>query len=233
MKESNINTKPQKCTKCNYKSKNETQMKQHNERVHIKKRQTEALHCEFCEYTTETSYEMNMHEHKSHRNNAIKCNLCDFRAKDEDILKKHHAVAMGHKKKIICRFFMNGSCKNGRFCKFEHRWSNSQINSKFDGRQQSGNINGLFANQQQHQSNMNNDYYHYQPQQFGHNNDQFRGRNNRQCKYKESCFKFPNCGFAHGEICRYQEQCLKGDQCRFVHLPQNFLGTNSPSLLRN
>ena len=44
------------------------------------------------------------------------------------------------------------------------------------------------------------------------------GYTNKQCKYMENCFNFPNCGFSHYEICRYQNRCSKGQNCRYVHL---------------
>ena len=50
-------------------------------------------------------------------------------------------------------------------------------------------------------------------------------RSREQCKFRNNCFRFPNCGFTHYEICKYQMNCSKGNDCRFVHLPdQSFLG---------
>ena len=46
----------------------------------------------------------------------------------------------------------------------------------------------------------------------------------KQCKYRANCFKFPNCGFAHKEICRFQENCHNGLSCNFVHFNTTFLG---------
>ena len=44
------------------------------------------------------------------KESKIQCNLCDFSAKNEDILKKHMKVAMGHKLNIICKFYERKGC---------------------------------------------------------------------------------------------------------------------------
>ena len=85
---------------CDYKSKTEVEMHQHKVRIHESKQSSEIFNCDFCYYRTSTSYELNIHEHKTQRTNTIKCNQCDFTAKNEEILKKHHTVAKGHKRKI-------------------------------------------------------------------------------------------------------------------------------------
>ena len=35
-------------------------------------------------------------------------------------MKKHMEVAMGHKKKTMCRYYQNNRCRFGRFCKYQH-----------------------------------------------------------------------------------------------------------------
>ena len=35
-------------------------------------------------------------------------------------MKKHMEVAMGHKRKIMCRFYQNNRCRFGKFCKYQH-----------------------------------------------------------------------------------------------------------------
>ena len=146
---------------------------------------------------------------------------------------------MGHKNRILCRFFLRGNCTKGRICKFEHNLLDGQAkferqhqssysyNQNYNQQQQPQNWNNNLFNQQQQQQHSNNHNYHYQQQPF-YNNNQNMGKIKQHCKYRENCFKFPNCGFVHEEVCRFQDHCLRKDQCRFVHLPRAFLGRNSP-----
>ena len=147
------------------------------------------IQCDFCEYVGINSYDLNIHEHKNHKQNAIKCNLCDFTAKNEDILAKHHKVAMGHKKKILCKFFVKGVCRYGKFCRFEHKILNDHLN-KFQNTRQPNSVKGDYKS------------------------DRYR---NQQCKFFDKCQQFPNCGFMHYEICKYQENCKYQERCNYVH----------------
>ena len=133
---------------------------------------------------------------------------------------------MGHKVQKNCRFYMNGNCTKGRFCKFLHSMNGFE-NSNGNRAQPAHTINGNrsntreftnnnvdvrnVVNQSNSQRNSRNTYYR---------RDARNRTQNRQCKYRENCDKFPNCGYAHYEICRYQNQCFKGPECRFVHLPE-------------
>ena len=187
-----------KCSDCEYSAKTENSLQQHRINTHGApnidgKNKEDLLQCDFCEYSTSDPYDINLHEHKTHKSNTIKCNMCDFTAKSEDILKKHHQVAMGHKKKIACKFYIQGRCKNGRFCKFEHKMSFGKFSSSGNTRQ-SNNVN--------------------------RNINQNRG-NMQQCKYFENCQQFPNCGYMHFEVCKFQDKCTYGERCHFVHI--NFL----------
>ena len=139
------------------------------------------------------SFDINLHEHNTHKQSTIKCNLCDFRAKNEDILRKHHEVAMGHRKKTPCKFFLKGNCKYGKFCRYEHKIVNDHSNQ--------------YENTRQAKS-------------FKGNNQQNNFRNT-QCKFFENCQKFPNCGYMHFEVCKFQENCTRGERCNYIHL--NFL----------
>ena len=143
----------------------------------------------------------------------------DFVAKNEDILKKHHLVAMGHKSNIACKFFSKGFCRRGRYCKFEHKMTNNQTQPPILNQNQQ-------FNQQQQQGTYDS-YNDQQQQNFTHSNFM-----KKQCKFKENCYKFPDCGFVHGEICKYQDKCFKPNQCRFVHFDQHFLGMNFPPMMR-
>ena len=194
-----------KCTKCDFIAENKEMLQQHNTRTHGKQNNTRKqptlgnFPCEFCEHKSNSAVDLNIHEHKMHRKKTIKCNLCDFNAKDEEILKKHHKVAMGHTQNTPCKFFLRGFCRNGRLCKFSHKMSYRQ--NKTDQRPKEG------------------------YSQFNSFEERQQGMNNyRQCKYRENCYKFPNCGFVHAEICKFQEKCFNPGQCRYVHLPEHFLG---------
>ena len=125
---------------------------------------------------------MNIHEHRAHKQNTIKCNLCDFTAKNEEILEKHHRVAMGHNKKIACKFFNNGTCRYGNFCRFEHKFSNDHI---ITGRQTDSNNAGRVNTQQCKFYDKcfrfpNCGFMHYEV-----------------CKYQEKCIKGDRCSFVH------------------------------------
>ena len=227
------------CRKCKYIATNEEELKSHEEKSHAgsgagasKQKVSEVLLCDFCEYTTEIPVELNLHEHNVHKKNGIKCNLCDFTARDEAILKKHHLIAMGHKRKIACRFFIKGICNRGRFCKFEHNRSESQVQEPINNNRQYGfQQRGQSLNFNNNNNSNTENYLFNNPQQQPFTNFH---QSNRQCKFRENCHKFPNCGFFHGEVCRYQENCYKQNQCRFVHLPEHFLGVNmSPISKRN
>ena len=153
---------------------------------------------------------MNIHEHNSHKTKGIECNKCDFTAKNEAILQKHHKVAMGHKKSGQCRYFANGNCRRGKFCLYEH-------NTNMTNRQHS---QPNIPNPKMHKSN----FYSGPPKSFGSGT-----KVKRECRYKENCYTFPNCGFLHPEICKYQERCFKGYSCPYVHLQADLLGRRHQS----
>ena len=150
--------------------------------------------CKSCDFEGTTDLEINLHHHQKHTINKIKCNLCDFRAINEDTLKKHYSVAMGHKNNIPCRYFIRGTCKYGKHCKFEHK-NNQKPSSVQVG-----------------QSKVEN---------FGQSRNAHQV-SQKQCKFYDRCNNFPNCGFMHYEICKYQDQCNNLNNCKFVHL--DFLG---------
>ena len=144
---------------------------------------------------------MNLHEHQTHEIKKIKCNLCDFEAINEEILKKHHVVAMGHKKNEVCRFYLQGHCKKGKFCMFKHKGNGNNISYNSNAKPQNGQSN--FAH-----TTKNTAQFKAQG---------FVGRN-KQCRFFSNCIRFPNCGYVHNEICKFQENCFNIENCRFVHL---------------
>ena len=50
-------------------------------------------------------------------------------------------------------------------------------------------------------------------------------KSNKQCRFWDNCFKYPNCGFKHYEVCRFNEKCYRQERCGYVHTAnQDFLG---------
>lgn len=194
------------CKECKYTTSKQDYISRHMNVAHKSKdmegtkKQTNDFKCNKCEFKTSGSYELNIHINEAHKEDKIKCNLCDFRAKDMDILKKHHIVAMGHKENKECFFFSSkGFCKNGRFCRFMHTSKREQIQkNQRENRSERTNPSGGFSS-------------------------------TRTCKYRESCLKFPNCSYQHKEICRYQDMCFFKETCKYIHLLPNastpFLGS--------
>ena len=137
--------------------------------------------CDFCEFTSNKSFDINLHEHETHKQSTIKCNLCDFRAKNKEILRKHHEVAMGHKKQLACKYFLNGMCRYGKFCRFEHKTENTQKTNILKGNNQLRSPRNtqckFFENCQKFP---NCGYMHYEV-----------------CKYQENCTKGERCNFIH------------------------------------
>ena len=58
------------------------------------------------------------------KSKSVPCKECDFIADSQDTLKKHMKVAMGHKVKKPCRYFLRGTCKFGSRCRFLHSTEN-------------------------------------------------------------------------------------------------------------
>jgi len=180
-----------KCNECNYVSTSEQSMREHKMNVHKKStkyasKKQDQLQCDFCDFKSMHAFEINLHEHKAHKQSKIKCNLCDFTAKNEDILRKHHEVAMGHKKSIVCKFYLNGVCKYGKFCRFTHKTSNNPSNkydktNKFEKSHQNNNRRNkqckFFDNCQLFP---NCGYEHYEV-----------------CKYQENCASGERCKYVH------------------------------------
>ena len=194
------------CNECEYTTSKEHYYKSHISLAHkgstLKDSSKPELKCDKCDYKTTDSFNMNIHINEVHKEQKIKCHLCDFRAKDKEVLKKHHIVAMGHKKNNECFFFVNkGFCRNGEFCRFKHE-----------------------SKGEKHDMYQNISNYKWQSQEYISRDSSVK----RQCKYKESCFQFPNCHFQHNEVCRYQNNCFFQDNCKYVHFTQtasnSFLG---------
>ena len=81
-----------------------------------------SFNCLKCDFSFSSSKSRSEHMKSIHetQNQRIKCDKCDFSAKNKDILHKHMKVAMGHKIQKACRFYLEGGCNRGRFCRFLH-----------------------------------------------------------------------------------------------------------------
>ena len=95
--------------------------------LHIKQHEIDLQFCDECDYSTKTSKLIQLHKESYHsKNPKIKCRECDFTANSHAILRKHNAIAMGHKKNIICKHFEKNQCKFGFNCKFLHKSTNNK-----------------------------------------------------------------------------------------------------------
>ena len=171
------------CNKCDFRATNPGNLKEHNDSVHEKMTQNHIdksqgiFKCNQCKYKSKTSFEMNMHEHETHSNKKIQCNLCDFRAASEEVLQKHHVVAMGHKRQELCWFYARGQCNKGKFCRFSHKGSNrctmrDQNVEKYNNKQCKFFENCLKF--------PNCGFEHFEI-----------------CKFQETCRNYGNCRFVH------------------------------------
>ena len=88
------------CKKCSYKTNNEAPMKRHIESHHSKQRQIpNQKEFKYCNRKFISQTDLTNHEKEEHIQDAsVQCSLCDFTARNKDILTKHMQVAMGHKK---------------------------------------------------------------------------------------------------------------------------------------
>ena len=74
--------------------------------LHIKQHEMDIQYCDECDYNTKTSKLIQLHKESYHsKKTKIKCRECDFTAISHEILKKHNAVAMGHKKTSFADIF--------------------------------------------------------------------------------------------------------------------------------
>ena len=91
-------------------------------KVTVNKDSLASFNCLKCDFSFSSSKSRSEHMKSIHetQNQRIKCDKCDFSAKNKDILHKHMKVAMGHKIQKACRFYLEGGCNRGRFCRFLH-----------------------------------------------------------------------------------------------------------------
>ena len=96
-------------------------------------------------------------------------------------------MTVGHKKNIVCKYFLKGMCQRGMFCRYDHVINTQNIRDR-NGNKVTDKINmsaqiskGRFD---------------------GYMRRDLNSRNTRQCKFMDRCFKFPNCGYEHKEVCK-------------------------------
>ena len=73
------------CSHCDYKTKEKSSLKTHNETVHEKI----GYSCNQCEYKTKEKRHLKTHNEIVHENFGYSCNQCDFKSKVENHLKSH------------------------------------------------------------------------------------------------------------------------------------------------
>ena len=179
-----------KCDQCNYiaKSKNILEKHQWVAMGHTKSKEGQkdkSFQCEQCELNFDSISSKYMHIKEKHKeySRRIKCSSCDFRTMDEDILRKHMKVAMGHKIPKECNFFMNGFCRRGSFCKFQH-----PDKVPYNGNTNYGNRNETNNRKSARQCQFRENYFQFPKCNFSHY---------EICKYQQSCYKGGNCNFVH------------------------------------
>ena len=117
-----------KCEECDFEISKRMDMKNHKRNKH----NSSVYQCDECPFRDGDKSKMDNHKSSIHNQspNSIPCQECDFVANSEDTLSKHMQVAMGHKVKRLCRYFINGSCKFESSCKFLHSTENVRNSRK-------------------------------------------------------------------------------------------------------
>ena len=150
---------------------------------------------------------------------------------------------MGHKKSQLCRFFIRGFCKRGKFCLYTHERHIEERNvynhqkayrgshvydNNYNKQERMKNNYSNAQNIHQNRNHINSNPYEPYPNIPKHywrkpnNNGLYFKKSSTQCCYYDKCRQFPRCGYAHFEVCRFQENCNKGENCNLIHL--SFLG---------
>jgi hypothetical protein len=82
------------CNFCSYKSKNISNLLQHQRNVHEKVKH----HCGFCDYEAGSSTSLNQHKRSHHEGVKYNCVKCDFQGRYPTHLKRHEKAI--HEAKI-------------------------------------------------------------------------------------------------------------------------------------
>ena len=215
------------CEQCEYKTNNKNMLRRHqttstNHVMLDVAPVNEFLKCGTCDTFFKEEAMRKKHVEEGHKPDpSLQCTLCDFVAVNKDILQIHMRIAMGHK------IFLNGNCTRGRFCKYLHPMNIDNRNNKDSTLNINRNLRGndnrprsfeMFRRSHRNVMNVQN----YQNRKDIYSNTRYNtpqtSSQNRQCKFWDNCYNFPDCGFSHYEVCRYQSNCRKGPNCRFVHL---------------
>ena len=114
----------------------------------------------------------------------IKCNLCDFSALNEEIMKKHMKIAMGHKKDEMCKFYQRGNCRRGRFCLYKHEKTANSQSKSWSGTHLPRSNNPTSARQCKYFENC----VKFPNCGFAHR---------EVCKFQDHCYNQQNCRFVH------------------------------------
>ena len=116
------------CDKCDFETSGMKDIKSHESNNH---KQVKKYKCEDCSYESNERDHLREHKTSKHRNNQkeekidkVECKECDFTADSNETMKKHMEIAMGHKRKIKCKYYLNNRCRFGKFCRFQHSNTN-------------------------------------------------------------------------------------------------------------
>ena len=105
------------CDECDFEATNSSSIKSHTRSKHINEKQYK---CENCEYRTKEKHHLREHKQSEHEKRSVSCTECDFKTNTKETLEKHMKVAMGHKQKMMCKYYKNNRCRFGKFCRFQH-----------------------------------------------------------------------------------------------------------------
>ena len=118
-----------KCDECEFEAENNASFN-----THIRNEHKSILYkCEECDFEDNDKQKLMDHKRSNHKQNSrdVKCDECDFSTDSKETLRQHMKVAMGHKVKRTCKYFLNNTCKFGSMCRYLHTTNmNSQYGSQ-------------------------------------------------------------------------------------------------------
>ena len=171
--------------------------------------QTKGCTCIHCDITFNAQFQLRQHMTQRHGNESQpvehNCQLCGMNFATIELINEHQQYCHGefqNVRKRVCRYFLNGACVKGKFCKFSHPQDMNFIpdvpfcRNGFRCKYLAQGVCSFFHKgvgvqmpkfQSEPEKNQESNQFHNQHQQ------------NRWCKYQGDCFQLPECPFMHAE----------------------------------